>query len=142
MSDRMKVGAGGAVVIAAVLLFVALQDTGSDSESGSSSGRPSKKVTTEEKPTPPPIPVIRLKGGEPVGGIEEVEATGGERVRFRVSSDTEGEVHVHGYEITRAVARGGSVTLDFPADLEGGYEVELHHGGGESQIADLRVQPG
>ena len=37
------------------------------------------------------------------------------------------------------VAAGGSVSFDFPADIEGIFEAELE--GREEQIAELRVNP-
>jgi len=148
VSDRSKIGAGIAVLAAAVVLFVVL--SGGDDDSGDESattttqaaGSGSQGTGSDPPPKPPAVPVIRVRGGEPVGGVKDVDVTSGERARFKVTSDIEGDVHVHGYDIEKPVSAGGSVAFDFPADLEGGYEVELHHGSGESQIAELRVQPG
>jgi hypothetical protein len=121
-----------------------LRDDGGDSDQGSARTPASTRAGggSGGEPAGSPIPVIRLRGGEPVGGVEELQVTSGDPVRFRVRSDTGGEVHVHGYEREKPINPGGSVSFDFPADLEGGFEVELHHGGGESQIAELRVVPG
>jgi hypothetical protein len=141
MSDRLKIGAGLVVVAVAVVLFLVLR--GSDDDSGGvGDTSPSKQAGGGTKPAASSIPVIRLESGEPVGGVQELQATSGDRVRFRVTSDIEGEVHVHGYDIEKPIKAGGSVSFDFPANLEGGFEVELHHGGGENQIADLKVEPG
>ena len=63
----------------------------------------------------------------------------GEDVRFKVSSDQAEEIHVHGYDLAQTVPAGGTVEFDFPADLEGIYEVELEELG--VQIAELRVEP-
>jgi hypothetical protein len=147
MSDRMRIGAGVAVVAVAVVLFIVLSGGDDDSSDGGGTTTTTKQVgngSTQPAPAPAPaIPVIRLRDGEPVGGPADVEATSGDRVRFRVVSDTEGDVHVHGYDIEKSVKAGGSVTFDFPADLEGGYEIELHqHDAGESPIGELKVQPG
>jgi hypothetical protein len=86
--------------------------------------------------------VIRLHGGEPVGGEQDIDVTSGDSVRFKVTSDIEGEVHVHGYDFEKPIKAGGSVSFDFPANLEGAFEIELHHGGGENEIAGLKVEPG
>ena len=91
------------------------------------------------RPAPPPIPTVRVRGGQPVGGIEKVSARSGQRVRLRVVSDQADEIHVHGYDITRKLAGGQPVTLAFPARLEGVFEVELHGTG--TQIAELTVSP-
>lgn len=85
------------------------------------------------------VPTIVVRGGEPVDGITELAVSAGENVRFRVSSDQAEEIHVHGYDLAQRVPAGGTVEFDFPADLEGIYEVELEELG--VQIAELRVEP-
>ena len=46
---------------------------------------------------------------------------------------------MHGYDVHKDVAKGGTVTFDFPAKIEGRFVVELE-GKGE-QIAQLDVTP-
>lgn len=82
---------------------------------------------------------IVVKNGEPVGGVQELEYGAGEQVRFKVDSDVADEVHVHGYDLMKDVAAGGSVSFSFPAEIEGIFEVELEEHG--EQIAELRVNP-
>jgi hypothetical protein len=140
-SNRVRAAVGVALVALAVVLFVVLK--GGDDDGDKPAPAPGQTQTAGGNPAPKPqITTIALKGGEPVGGVENLDFSSGERVRFRVTSDIEGEVHVHGYEIEKPIEAGGSVSFDFPARLEGGYEVELHHGGGETQIAELKIQPG
>jgi hypothetical protein len=85
------------------------------------------------------VPTIVIRDGEPVGGIEELEYSAGDEVRFRVSSDAAEEIHVHGFDLAKDVAAGGTVEFAFPADLEGIYEVELEQLG--VQIAELQINP-
>ncbi len=85
------------------------------------------------------VPTIVIRGGEPVGGVAELEYDAGEEVRFEVSSDVADEVHVHGYDLMEDVEAGGTVSFDFPAEIEGIFEVELE--GRKEQIAELRVNP-
>lgn len=85
------------------------------------------------------VPTIIVKDGEPVGGVAEIAVGAGEDVRFKVSSDQAEEIHVHGYDLAQTVPAGGTVEFDFPAELEGIYEVELEKLG--VQIAELRVEP-
>ena len=85
------------------------------------------------------MPTIVVRDGEPVGGVQTLEYTAGEEIRFRVSSDKAEEIHVHGYDIAKDVPAGGSVEFDFPAELEGIYEAELEGLG--VQIIELRVNP-
>lgn len=83
--------------------------------------------------------MIVVRNGEPVGGIAELEYDAGEQVSFQVSSDVADEVHVHGYDLMKDVAAGGTVAFSFPADIEGIFEVELEER--VEQIAELRVNP-
>jgi hypothetical protein len=85
------------------------------------------------------VPTIVVRNGEPVGGIQELEYSAGDEIRFEVKSDVAEEVHVHGYDLMQDVPAGGTVSFDFPAELEGIFEVELE-GAGE-QIAERRVNP-
>jgi hypothetical protein len=85
------------------------------------------------------VPTVVVRNGEPVGGIEELEYDAGDQIRFEVSSDVADEVHVHGYDLSQNVAAGGTVSFDFPADIEGIFEVELE--GRAEQILELRVNP-
>lgn len=85
------------------------------------------------------VPTISVRNGEPVGGIQTLEFSAGEEIRFRVSSDEEEEIHVHGYDISQVVPAGGAIEFDFPAELEGIYEAELEALG--VQIAELRINP-
>ena len=82
---------------------------------------------------------IVVKDGEPVGGVQDLDYKAGEKVRFTVDSDVADEVHVHGYDLTKDVAAGGSASFSFPAEIEGIFEVELEERG--EQIAELRVNP-
>lgn len=85
------------------------------------------------------VPTIVVRDGEPVGGVQTLEFSAGEEVRFRVSSDAAEEIHVHGYDIAKDVPAGGTIEFDFPAELEGIYEAELEGLG--VQIAELRINP-
>jgi hypothetical protein len=82
---------------------------------------------------------IIIRNGELVGGVEELEYSAGEEVRFDVRSDVADEIHVHGYDLMKDVPAGGSVSFSFPAEIEGIFEVELE--GRKEQIAELRVNP-
>jgi plastocyanin len=85
------------------------------------------------------LPTLVVHNEEPVNGVETLEFSAGEQVEFRVESNTDTEVHVHGYEIEKKVPAGKPVTISFPAELEGIYDVEVHPA--EEQVAELRVNP-
>ncbi|MBJ7328986.1 MAG: hypothetical protein JHC95_03750 [Solirubrobacteraceae bacterium] len=82
---------------------------------------------------------IRVQGGQPVGGVEDISADKGERVRITVTADTADEVHLHGYDIEREVGPGKPAVFAFTANLEGVFEMELHSS--ETPIASLSVEP-
>ena len=69
----------------------------------------------------------------------ELEYDAGDEIRFEVNSDVADEVHVHGYDLMQDVPAGGTVSFDFPAEIEGIFEAELE--GRKEQIAELRVNP-
>lgn len=94
---------------------------------------------TSPKPKAPAVPTIVVREGEPVGGVAELTYEKGERAKFRVTSDSAEEIHLHGYDIGKDVEAGGTVTFDFDADLEGIFEVELEERA--TQIAELTVNP-
>jgi hypothetical protein len=132
--------------IAALLALVAslaLVACGGDDDDSTDGGT----ITVDERTTDgneageakPTTPTIVVRNGEPVGGVQELEYSAGEEIRFRVSSNRADEVHVHGYEVEEEIPAGGTAALSFPAEIEGIFEVELHDS--EAQIAELRVNP-
>jgi hypothetical protein len=102
--------------------------------------KPEKEKPEKEKPEKPEVPVIEIAGGEPAGGLQELEFTAGERLRFVVRSDADSHVHLHGYDVFKDVPAGGKVEFDVPADIEGVFEVEIETTG--TPLAEITVKPG
>ncbi|MBA3432689.1 MAG: hypothetical protein H0U08_01195 [Actinobacteria bacterium] len=75
----------------------------------------------------------------PKRGIVRKTVKKGDRVVIVVTSDVADHVHLHGYDIMRNVAAGGTARIWFRATLPGRFEVELEDRG--VQIADLTVEP-
>ena len=100
---------------------------------------PAATVTTPPAPQPEPATVIRVTGGEPVGGITDLNVKKGDTVRFEVVADASEEVHTHGYDIKRNVAPGKPARFAFVASLEGVFEIELEQSA--TQIGKLTVSP-
>lgn len=128
-----------AVPLLAIAAIVGLSACGGGDDSTASTeaaGGSGNQTTAAQKPA---TPTIVVKGDEPVGGVQELEYSAGEQIRFDVRSDSAGEVHVHGYDIEKGLPANGVVHFSFPAELEGIYDVELHPS--EHQIAELRVNP-
>ena len=68
-------------------------------------------------------------GGVPVGGVLRVEVDLGSVVALMVTSDAAEEVHVHGYDILRAVSEGNPAHFAFSAAIPGVFEVEFEGSG-------------
>ena len=82
---------------------------------------------------------VVVKNAQPVGGVKDVTFKKGGTVDLTVKSDTADEVHFHGYDVHKDVAKGGSVHFRFPARIEGKFIVELEHHG--ETIANVTVEP-
>jgi hypothetical protein len=124
-------------VLLAAFAIAGLAACGSDDSSDTSSvGNGGEHSITEVENA---VPTITVKNGEPVGGVQELEYSAGDQIRFKVDSDVADEIHVHGYDLMKDVPAGGSVSFSFPAEIEGIFEVELE--GRKEQIAELRVNP-
>lgn len=147
-SNVVRVLAGIALIVAAIVLLVLLKNTGNENgtsgggaQSGGNGIEPSGQTSGSAagKEGAHGIPTIVIKGGKPVGGIKELTYSAGDQIRFKVDSDVSDEVHVHGYDLMKDVKAGGSVSFDFPATIEGVFEAELENRG--EQILELRVNP-
>ena len=92
-----------------------------------------------ETPEKPAVPTIVIRNGEPVGGVLGIDVKKGDRIRFKVKSDVEEEIHVHGFDISEDIAPGKTASLDFDADFTGIFEAELEFSG--VPIAEIQVNP-
>jgi heme/copper-type cytochrome/quinol oxidase subunit 2 len=129
-SRKLGLGLALAAVAAAVILFVILQG------GGSSSSGPITTGTTK----------IAFKNGALVGGVKDINVNKGDPVKLEVTPDIPAEVHIHGYEFAKDVKPGQTASFDFPANLDGEFDIEVHHlvGGEEQegvQVASLTVNP-
>jgi hypothetical protein len=141
-SNRARAAIGVITIAVIVVLFIVLSggdDNQSSTTNASTTQTNAGTTQTTSTPKPPAPKVITVKGGKPVGGVQKLEYTKGDRIRFVVRSDVSDEVHVHGYDIPKDVKAGGGVSFNFPAKLEGVFEIELESR--KEQIAELRVNP-
>lgn len=124
-----------------LMLLLGLAACGGDDDASPST---TTETTTVAPPPPPPAPAaerveIVVEGGRPQGGIARPTVAQGDRVVLVVRSDVTDEVHVHGYDLSKDVAAGGTARISFVADVPGRFEVELENAG--VQLADLTVEP-
>jgi len=134
-----------ACVVAATALAAGCGSDDSSSASSTDSTTVETDTTTTEtaKPTAetakPTVVSIVVVDGVPKDGIVRESVNEGDRVVLVVNSDVADEIHVHGYDISREVAAGGTARLPFTATIPGQFEVELESRG--VPIADLTVNP-
>jgi len=86
-------------------------------------GTTTRTTTVAPKPAGPPTIVVR--GGKPVGGVQDLTFKKGATIAFRVRSDVADEAHLHGYDVSKPVGPGQTTTFRVPADIDGRFELEL-----------------
>ena len=67
------------------------------------------------------------------------KAKQGDRVTIKVKSDSEGEVHLHGYDIEADIEAGQLVVITFEARVTGRFLIEEEHT--ETVMAYLEIEP-
>lgn len=145
-SARILAIVGTLVVL--VIAFVALKPSDDEPAATTTASTTTPAPTTpavapQARPAPEPkFSTIRVRDGEPVGGVKKIEVDKGERARIEVSSpDTSDAIHIHGYDLTKDLEAGRRVRFSFTADADadGIYEIELENAG--VQVAQLVVSP-
>ena len=140
-------------VVVAVALFLLLKDDTADEDStvptttsaattdeGSTDGTGNEQEPEKQpKPEEPELPVVEIKDGKPVGGVQELEFKSGEEARFEVVADAPDELHLHTYDLYIDVGPGKPTEVKFDADIEGLIELESHSTG--ELLAEISVVP-
>ncbi|CAA9477847.1 MAG: hypothetical protein AVDCRST_MAG69-565 [uncultured Solirubrobacteraceae bacterium] len=146
MSRNQRLTLVAIAALIAVVAFVALRP--SDDPTTASNARPAaeresaapaaddstRSATDRPERRRKPKPPLLVAGSE-----RTLRYTKGETVRFRVRHPTPEEVHVHGYDVAEDLPAGRTVTVQFPAELEGIFEVELE--GSHTPLGSIRVDP-
>ena len=122
MSRNQRVVVLGLAVLVVVVAIVVIGAGGSSDS------------TKDAGPT-----TIVVQDAKPVGGVKDVTFKKGGTVDLTVQSDTADEVHFHGYDVHKDVAKGGSVHFKFPASIEGKFIVELENH--KQTLANVTVEP-
>lgn len=131
------------LAVAAGLLVsaLALASCGSDEDdvAAPTTTTTTETTTTESPPPPAGATVVKIVvvNGAPKGGIVRETVKKDDRVVLVITSDVADEIHLHGYDISRDVAAGGTARIPFKATIPGRFEVELEDRG--VQIADITV---
>jgi hypothetical protein len=122
MSRNQRFVLLGIAAVIAVAAVILISGGGSD-QSAKSSG-----------PT-----TIVVKDAKPVGGIKQVTYKKGGTIDLTIDSDTADEVHFHGYDVHKDVAKGGSAHFKLRASITGEFVVELEEH--KQTLANVTVEP-
>ncbi len=136
-------------VIAAIAAIIIVPSLGSDEGDDTEPPTPPPAATTttggattatpgQPGPKRSAAKTITVRDAKPVGGVQRLNFDKGTTVLFTVKSDVADEIHVHGYDLSKDVAAGGSATFRFKAEADGIYEIELEQRA--VQIAELRIK--
>jgi FtsP/CotA-like multicopper oxidase with cupredoxin domain len=118
-SQRLTfLGLAAVIAVVAVVILVVAGGGGSDSSSEATAGGGPLLTAAKE---------------------QDITATEGDTVRFRVKADADEEVHVHGYNIEKEIPAGKTIAISFKATITGIFEIEFHHSG--ATLARLKVEP-
>jgi hypothetical protein len=148
MSRNQRLSFLGIAALIAVVAIVVLAFGGTDETSEQADATPAATATVtpsstqDAASTPEPTPTATPKPQPPLlqaGTVKKLSFEEGETVTFRVRHDGPEEIHVHGYDITKQLAPGKTVTVSFKADITGIFEIELEQSA--QQLAELRVDP-
>lgn len=82
---------------------------------------------------------IKIADGKPVAGSTTFRVKQGDTVTFKISSNTTGEVHLHGYDLEAEMDPGKPVALSFTANATGRFPIEVEDT--KVEIGFLEVQP-
>ena len=82
--------------------------------------------------------VVVLAKGKVVPPTHRVKVDRGTKVRLDITTDTDDELHVHGYDIEKELPGGEKTTVTFTADQTGVFEIETHES--ELQLVQLEVR--
>jgi plastocyanin len=133
---RPALPARGAALAAAALLAAGCAGTSRD-VTGATTAPPATAptaatpgaTTAAPSATAPAVQTISITyaNGKVSGAPSRVRVSRGSRVALIVTSDVADEVHLHGYDKSADVAKGGTATITFTATSSGIFTVELEH---------------
>jgi plastocyanin len=144
MTRNTRIALLAAAAVVAVVAIVIIGSGGGDSNDSTTAAQTTPPAGTQGPgtTTAPPVPtiqVVTIKNGKAVGGVQTVSVKKGDRARFKVVSDADHEIHLHGFDIAKDVKAGGSVTYDVKTDAPGIYEFEIEETG--TKIGQVKVEP-
>ena len=118
---RRRIPRAVAAIAAAALVVVALAACGSSSGGPSATSSSPGAATANVKKID-----VTLTGSKVEPPPDTVKVAKGTTVELTVTRDSDGEIHIHGYDIAKTAKAGVPVTFRFVADQPGIFEIEAH----------------
>ena len=144
MTRNTRIALLAAAAVVAVVAIIIIGSGGDDNNDSTTAAQTTPAATATGTGTVAPAPkpsiqVITIKNGKAVGGVQTVTVKKGDRARFKVVSDADHEIHLHGFDIAKDVKAGGSVTYNVKTDAPGIYEFEIEDT--KTKIGQVKVEP-
>lgn len=98
---------------------------------------PALETTTTSVPESELLEIL-LEDGAPIDGVVRIEVEVGDMVEFRITSDHDDELHVHGFDHYIDLPANETVEVSFVAEAPGIFEIESHRR--HRLVAELVVQ--
>ena len=143
MTRTARIASAVLALVVAIAAFVILRPAEDEPEAANS--QPAATATADADAdgsstpepaataTPEPLPLLSAEK------VRRIRVEQGDTVRFEARSQTDDEIHVHGYDHSKAAPAGKKVRMSFKADITGIFEIELEHAG--IAIGELEVRP-
>jgi hypothetical protein len=153
MANRQRALLLGLAAVVAVVALVVVGGSGGDEDDGvidtrttaTTEAEPGRTQTMTAVPTnpaeasEPTTPVVVVRDGKPVGGVERLRFRKGGDIVFDVRSNGTGHAHLHGYDVLKDLVPGKRVRFKVPATIDGRFELELEDTA--TLIAEIEVVP-
>lgn len=82
---------------------------------------------------------LTIQGKKLVAGPDTLKVTAGDQVTINITSDEDGEFHLHGYDISVDLEASKAAQLKFNADKTGRFPFELEKS--KVELGALEVNP-
>ena len=141
----------GVVLLSA--LFVLLRPSAPAGPQTGGAAAPPPAARSPEPPAPPraeeppaqrqaatPIRLV-IRDGHLVEGPATVQVAQGAEITLELASDSEGEWHLHGYDIHAELRAQAPTRVTLKAEHAGRFEHELHGSGAHGALGVIEVYP-
>ena len=84
---------------------------------------------------------LQIQNGKLTDDIDALAAYEGQTLICNVTSDSDDEFHIHGYDVKAELEAGKASQFEFKADKTGRFEVEAHKAGQQLTVLEVKPNP-